>query len=93
MVDYSHPLAIEAMADKHGEMNSFDRSLVPKEARVSIPLTHSRDLRRIAKILMLLASELESVSGWSIPERSILNEAWDRVRTADRLIKTGERIK
>ena len=70
-----------------GEMSKFERSMVPKSARISIPLKHSRALRRYAQELISLANRLEFLSHRSdMTERAILAEAHHAVRVIDHRI-------
>lgn len=70
------------------EMNGLDVRVVAKNARLTIPLTHSRQLRRHADQLRALAGKLETLSTYTdVRERTILMEAWFEIRAADRRIK------
>ena len=70
-----------------GDMSDWDRSMVPKSARLTIPLRHSRQLRKAAETLKMLANRLENLSRRNdMTERTILHEAWWNVRIADGLI-------
>ena len=74
------------VVDLHGhkrdpELNRLDEMLINKIAQIRIPLTHSRDLRRFAEHLRVLANKFEKISHDNEDaERHLLTDAYNAAR-------------
>lgn len=55
------------------DLTTMDKKLVPRTKRITVPLAHSRELRRIAEYMRVLANQLEKISCYTdVTEKDIL---------------------